>query len=116
EVAHLSQVAIELDYAALPWLGEVHGYAAQHIFPGGAERNEAYYARWVRLAPELNLSDWELRLLHDPETSGGLLIAVGAEHLAELVDGLRVVGEEAFVIGDVAPGAGEVIIRPGSPH
>jgi selenide,water dikinase len=114
EMAHLSDVAIQLDYSALPWLGDVQRYAAEHIFPGGAERNEAYYARWVRMAPELQLMDWEVRLLHDPQTSGGLLISVAGEHLAELVERLSAVGEGAFVIGEVLPGAGEVIIRPGS--
>jgi|SRR5579859_1472028 len=111
EMAHLSGVSIALDYAALPWIGGVKRYAQQWVFPGGSERNEAYYAKWVSLAPDLKLADWEVRLLHDPQTSGGLLIAVAAEHLDELVARLRAAGEPAHVIGTVGAGAGEILVR-----
>jgi len=111
EMAHLSGVSIELGYAALPWIGGVRRYAEQWVFPGGSERNEAYYARWVSLAPDLKLVDWELRLLHDPQTSGGLLIAVAPEHLEALVARLGAAGEAAHVIGTVGAGAGEILVR-----
>ena len=111
EMAHLAGVRVMLDYAAIPWIADVRRYAAAWVFPGGSERNEAYYARWVSVAPGLSLADWELRLLHDPQTSGGLLIAVAADHLAELVERLGAAGEPAHVIGEVGPGAGELVLR-----
>ena len=86
EMAHLSGVGFSLDYAALPWLAGARRYAEAWVFPGGSERNEDYFGGWVSLAPELGLSDWEQRLLHDPQTSGGLLLAVAEEHLAGLVE------------------------------
>jgi selenide,water dikinase len=110
EMAHLSGVSIALDYAALPWIGAVRRYAAEWVFPGGSERNEAYYSRWVTVAPELNLAAWELRLLHDPQTSGGLLIAVAGAHVEELAERLRAAGEPAHVIGAVRRGSGELVI------
>jgi len=111
EMAHLAGVAITLDYSQLSWLSGARQYAERWIFPGGAERNEAFYARWVRVAPGRTLADWELRLLHDPQTSGGLLIAVAATELDALVGRLRAAGEAAFVIGEVGPGQGEVVVR-----
>ena len=111
EMAHLAGVSMTLDYSQLSWIGAVRRYAEQWIFPGGSERNEAYYARWVSLAPGLALADWEIRLLHDPQTSGGLLIAVAAENLAELVRRLRDAGEAAHVIGEARPGQGELVLR-----
>ena len=111
EMAHLAGVSISLDYAQLSWIGAVRRYAEQWIFPGGAERNENYYSRWVRQAPGLALTDWEMRLLHDPQTSGGLLIAVAAANLEELVGRLRDAGEAAHVIGEVGPGQGELVVR-----
>jgi selenophosphate synthase len=65
----------------------------------------------VSLAPELRLSDWEQRLLHDPQTSGGLLIAVDANTLRDLVDRLHAAGEAAHVIGEAETGQGELRVR-----
>jgi len=113
EMAHLAGVSVTLDYAGLApaWIGDVRRYAQQWIFPGGSERNEAYYGRWVSVAAGRALADWERRLLHDPQTSGGLLIAVEAAHLEELVERLQAAAELAFVIGEVQAGAGEVVVR-----
>lgn len=111
EMAHLAGVSMTLEYSQIAWIGEVRRYAQQWIFPGGSERNEAYYSRWVSVSPGLLLADWELRLLHDPQTSGGLLIAVAEAHWQELVDRLRGAGQAAHVIGVVGPGAGELLVR-----
>ncbi len=74
EMAHLSGCALEIDYSALPWLPGAQGYAREWIFPGGSERNAQFYSKWVQVEKALN--DWESRLLFDPQTSGGLLIAL----------------------------------------
>ena len=43
-------------------------------------------------------------LLHDPQTSGGLLIAVPADRLTELVEALKAEGAlTSAVVGDVRP-------------
>jgi selenide,water dikinase len=111
EMAHLSGVSFSLDYAAVPWLSGARRYAEARVFPGGSERNEEYFGGWVSLAPELRLSDWEQRLLHDPQTSGGLLIAVDANTLRDLVDRLHAAGEAAHVIGEAETGQGELRVR-----
>jgi selenide,water dikinase len=110
EMAHLSGVSWALEYDALPWLAGARQYAESwNHFPGGSERNEQYFGRWVKF--ERPLKDWEQRLLHDPQTSGGLLLAIAPQQLDELVRQLRAAGEPAFVIGTAAEGAGEIIIR-----
>ncbi len=111
EVAHLSGTALELDYAALPWLPGARQYAEAFIFPGGSERNEEFYSQWVSFAPGLQLADWEQRLLHDPQTSGGLLIAVAPQALAGLIERLLSGGDGAHVIGTVVEGAGQILLR-----
>lgn len=107
EMAHLSQARLELDYAALPWLPGARHYAEQMIFPGGSERNEDYYGRWVSFAQPL--AEWEVRLLHDPQTSGGLLMAVPPTSLPTL---LATLAGSAWIIGRVAKGeVGEIRIQ-----
>lgn len=111
EVAHLSGVGLAIDYAALPWLPGARRYAEAWVFPGGSERNEAFYGQWVQRAPGLALANWEQRLLHDPQTSGGLLISVAPEALPPLLDRLTQAGDRAHVIGMVTAGAGEIVVR-----
>lgn len=111
EVAHLSGVGLELDYEALPWLPGARRYAQAWVFPGGSERNEEYYGAWVTYAPARALADWEQRLLHDPQTSGGLLIVVAPPALPPLLAQLEAGGDRADIIGTVVPGAGEILIR-----
>jgi selenide,water dikinase len=109
EMAHLSGVRFEIDYAALPWLPGARQYAAAWIFPGGSERNEAYFGRWVTYGRAL--ADWEQRLLHDPQTSGGLLMAVAEEAVPLALDRLRAAGEAARMIGAAGAGHGEIFVR-----
>jgi selenide,water dikinase len=107
-MAHLSGTALTLQYAALRWLPGAQALAEQWVFPGGSERNEAFYRPWVSGLAELGLADWQQRLLHDPQTSGGLLIAVAAEQAPALLGRLHAAGEAAHLIGSVGPGAGEI--------
>ena len=111
EVAHLSGAGLALDYAALPWLPGARRYAEAWEFPGGSERNEEFYGQWVRYAPGLALADWEQRLLHDPQTSGGLLIAVAPEALPALVERLAAAGDGAHVIGTLVEGTGTILVQ-----
>jgi selenide, water dikinase len=110
EMAHLSGVRFALDFGALPWLPGARRYAEAGIFPGGTERNAQYFGQWVIF--EQAPPDWEIWLLHDPQTSGGLLMAVAEAQLPALLARLREAGETAWVIGAAEAGAaGEMIIR-----
>jgi selenide,water dikinase len=109
EMAHLSGARLVIDYAALPWLPGARRYAEAWTFPGGATRNAEYYARWVTVARAL--TEWERQLLYDPQTSGGLLLAVPAESVPALRAGLASAGEAGWEIGSVEPGQGELLIR-----
>ncbi len=106
EMAHLSHARFEIDYASLPWLPGARRYAGQMIFPDGGERNEKYFGRWASFAQPL--AEWEVRLLHDPQTSGGLLMAVPPASLPALLTAL---GENVWVMGQVVEGDGEIHIR-----
>ncbi len=60
-----------IDYQAVPKLPEVERYIAEGCVPGGTGRNFASYGHLVGEMPEA----WR-DLLCDPQTSGGLLLAV----------------------------------------
>jgi selenide,water dikinase len=108
EMAHLSKthgdVDFEIAFSSLPWLPGADRYAAEGCFPGGAATNMGYYRQWVRFAPSLDETA-HLRLF-DPQTSGGLLIAVAAEQAAALEAECAARGVSAWAIGGVSEGNG----------
>lgn len=104
EMAHLSGVSLTIDYGALRWLPGAQTYGEQGIFPGGMERNRDFYEQWVTFDDRLRA--YERHLLFDPQTSGGLLIALPPEDARALRDQLT--GEAVALIGEVRPGGGEV--------
>lgn len=74
EMAEGSGLTAVLDYAAVPRLSGVEYYLAEGCVPGGTQRNFDSYG--ASIAP---LDDTQKQLLCDPQTSGGLLVAVAPE-------------------------------------
>lgn len=80
EMADGAGLTAQLDYAAVPRLPGVDYYLAEGCVPGGTLRNFDSYGE--KIAP---ISEQQRNLLCDPQTSGGLLIAVSAEGEAEFL-------------------------------
>ena len=81
EMAEGSGLTAQIDYAAVPRLAGVSHYLAEGCAPGGTQRNFDSYGH--KIAP---LAQEEQRLLLcDPQTSGGLLVAVTPEGEAEFL-------------------------------
>jgi selenide, water dikinase len=93
-VARASGVTLTIDLARVPLLPGTRAALAAGALTGGAARNESYLeplVDWGRTTKE------ERAFLVDPQTSGGLLVAVPLDKLAEYLS--RVDG--AVQIGDV---------------
>lgn len=110
ELARASGVHLTIEAAKLPLFSQVEDYASSGLIPAGAYANRDYVAPHVHFAPEVPgvLRD----LLHDPQTSGGLLIAVPRSRIQQLVTALekRLVTSSA-VVGAVTPGkAGTITV------
>jgi len=73
ELCQGSGVRARLDYAQIPILPAAQDLAQLGIFPGAARRNWEGYGALVQATA---LEPWEQLLLADPQTSGGLLLAV----------------------------------------
>ena len=108
EVALKSGVALELDAAALPWLPGARGYGDDGRFPGGADRNRDFYEREPECGVTFSadLDDVTRRLMYSPETSGGLLLSVAAEHGDELARAFAAGDHALWEIGSVREGRG----------
>jgi selenium donor protein len=102
EMLDASKVSAEIAFEALPILPHARNLASRGVFPGGTQRNLEAAGR-VEWTAELSPADRYLCV--DAQTSGGLLLAVPADHEAALLAALR---EErtpaAAVIGRVVAG------------
>jgi selenide,water dikinase len=107
EMSAASAVRFEIDLAALPILTGALELAAQGQVPGGTARNRDYLRDKV-LLPE-GLPEPFDQLLHDPQTSGGLLMSVPRDRLDTLASEFAARGVSFWIIGRVVAGAGIVV-------
>ena len=108
EMAEAAGVRFRIRFDALPWLPGALGYAEAWVFAGGAHNNHAFYNPLVTYTrPVL---DWQETLLHDPQTSGGLLVAVAPERVDVFLAFCAERDQPAWVIGDVVEGAGIEVV------
>ena len=102
EICEGSGVNARLNYAAIPALAPVKAYIAKGCVPGGTQRNFDSYGHNIGA-----LSDEQRSLLCDPQTSGGLLIAVEPNGQRELEQVFIEAGLALTPIGElVAAGDG----------
>jgi selenide,water dikinase len=100
EMLGAGEIGIKISLDAIPILPQAEEYAGMGLVPGGVQRNREFYASKVDGAkgcpPSL------LDILYDPQTSGGLLIAVAEEDAEGILRFLQEVGvKDARTIAEV---------------
>jgi selenide,water dikinase len=87
EVVNASHVSASIRMPSVPVVDNVWDLAREGIYPGGAKRN------LDRVDPQIhwpdNFPDEHKIVLADPQTSGGLLIAIAANDADELLRRLQ---------------------------
>ena len=107
EMCEGSGVSAEIDFNKLPVLPELEYYIENKCFPGGTTRNWKSYGESIG-----EVTDYQKTILADPQTSGGLLIAVEKEAAPALQKVLKENGYEGFAepIGEIEEmGEGKMI-------
>ncbi len=106
EICRGSGLAAEVG-ADPPLLPGVEALAKAGVRTGASTRNWDSYGESVRVASDL--AAWKRDLLTDPQTSGGLLIAVAPDQADAVLDLVRAHGfSAAAVVGRLAKGAPEI--------
>jgi selenide,water dikinase len=100
-MAEQSQVSMVLEAGAFSWLPGALEYAAAGHIPGGTSRNRGHLGARVVFADDV--AEPERSLLYDPQTSGGLLVSIGAESLDSARRELAAAGVPSYVVGRVVP-------------
>ncbi len=92
EMATGSGVTLVVESEKMPLLHHARRLAEKGYLTGGSERNREYLKDKITIGPKINKGLIEVAF--DPQTSGGLLIAVPQRHAAKLVDDLHSNGVE----------------------
>jgi selenide, water dikinase len=113
EMLEASEAAAELRAAAVPFLPGAVDYAADGVNTGGGKNNAAYLGDRVRF--QQDVPDAVRWACFDPQTSGGLLIAVAPDRTGRLLEELEREGVAVrSIIGKVVSGApGTITVSAG---
>lgn len=111
EMVRDSGVSIKYFVERLPVMEGVMELAEQGLIPGGTQVNKTYLQDKVAFKGEID-EIW-MDIMCDPQTSGGLLMAVKKDKAAEMLKRLHVRGlTRAAVVGEVfADAKGSVILE-----
>jgi len=115
EMTERSDVAVEVDAAAVPLLAGARECMALGVHTGGEDRNRA----WVgdNVSVDASVGDDVAALLFDPQTSGGLLLSCPAPRAARLEAAFARDQAPLWRIGRVSEGMPHIsVIESGSNH
>lgn len=110
EMAKASKATIEIDSAAVPLLNGALELAAEGLLTGGDKSNRQYVGEDIQI--DVNIDPNLVKLLFDPQTAGGMLIAINADRAESLLARLRESYPSAEVIGKVTEaGARSILVK-----
>jgi selenide, water dikinase len=104
EMAEAAQVALEIEFARVPFLNGARKYAGLGAFASGLFDNRSHFGPHVQFSESID--EESQMLLFDPQTSGGLLLGVPAGTLQALLARATEMDQPAWVIGEVKHGKG----------
>lgn len=96
-----SEVSAELSFEKIPLYPHVKDMVGMGMIPGGAYRNLDYIKANVSWQGRSEQKDDALIILADPQTSGGLLVALPETNLQGYLDALKEQGANSYFIGRI---------------
>ncbi len=110
EIVRQSRVTAVVEADLVPAFPGVLDCLRRGIISGATERNREYVASWLEI--EANLPEELVYLLCDPQTSGGILMAVPPQKVTGLIEALKAKGVNGAIIGRIeAPSEGKIFLR-----
>jgi selenide,water dikinase len=100
EMLEDTAVGMVIDSLQIPYFPEAKTFAENGFVPGGMQRNRDFRKHMVNIAP--SVPEYLRDILFDPQTSGGLLIALSKTKASRLLKALYASGvSDAAIIGEV---------------
>jgi len=102
-IARRSKVRLYIDFSKVPIYEESMRFVKENVYPKGAMDNYNFVRDYLMVE---GLESWELLVLSDPVTSGGLLFSFPRERLQDLEKKAQELGIKLWIIGGVEEGEG----------
>ncbi len=100
EMIEGSETGMRIRAAAVPIFPGIRPLVEDGVVPGGLIRNRKFRENQIEIGPDC--PDWLVDVLFDPQTAGGLLIALPEAAAADLLGRMHAVGiAEAAIVGEV---------------
>lgn len=104
EMCEASKVSAEIEYSKVPVIPGIDQYIEKKTLPGGTHRNFNSYGYKVN-----TISDTQKAILCDPQTSGGLLIAMDPQQKSHFLNIISNRGIDLEPIGRIIDKTGKVV-------
>ena len=109
EMCRGSQLLAEVEFARLPLIAEAVTHLKAGIVTGASSRNWQSYGEAVTLPADSE--EWQQKMLTDPQTSGGLLVACARESVEAVLAAFRAEGfDRAAIVGEVRAGPARLAV------
>jgi selenide,water dikinase len=107
EICRGSKLSAEVAFKDLPIIPDALEWAKQGVATGASDRNWKGYGAEVQIGGE----EWKRKLITDPQTSGGLLVACAPHASSAVLDEFHKRGfAEAKVIGRLSAGPAKLTV------
>ncbi|MBI5665418.1 MAG: selenide, water dikinase SelD [Nitrospirae bacterium] len=104
-----SKINLRIFNDKVPLMSKVRELAAAGAVPKGAVKNLEFCSRNTQFSE--NICDGDKLALSDPQTSGGLLIALPSAGLNKFDQAMKRGGIPYYVIGEVIKGDGKIVVE-----
>lgn len=108
EIAKASKLDMVFDHKRIPFIEEAKEYASMGLIPAGAYRNRDYFADSLEI--DKDIPQYIVDIIHDPQTSGGLLFSCAPNLTNEILAKLNESGFTSASIGKTQKGTGKLFI------
>ena len=103
EMCKGANLQAQVQFRDLPFIKEALDLARDGYATGASNRNWLSYGESIMLPP--NIQEWQQKLLTDPQTSGGLLVACAPEVVTDVLAVIKQVqGTDAAIVGKMVSG------------
>jgi len=100
EMIENSDVGMMIYASSVPFFPEIREFVEEGVVPGGLHRNRQYRSKLIEVDP--SCPDWMVDVMFDPQTAGGLLIALSGMQAETLIGKMHARGiTEAAIVGEV---------------
>ncbi|GAA0177525.1 selenide, water dikinase SelD [Clostridium sediminicola] len=97
EMASASKLTLVIDKNQISYVEEAKEYAEMGLVPAGSYKNREYLQGKFQM---INVQEWLMDILFDPQTSGGLLIAAEKEEANRMLEELNQFSLKSVIIGE----------------